>query len=262
MRIDLSDYEKGAKYPGDYAADLAALQARLERILVAHIVYKRRSIILFEGWDAAGKGGAIQRLTTGWDPRYYRVWPIAAPTVEEKARHFLWRFWTRLPGAGEIAVFDRSWYGRVLVERVEGYATPKEWKRGYDEINAFEAQQVKDGTAIVKIFLHITQEEQDARIIRRVQHPWKRWKTGADDFRNRDKRAGYLDAMATMFAKTDTKIAPWHVIDGNSKKAARIAVLTAVADQLEKHVPMDAPDADPATIALARAHFGAALQID
>jgi len=150
----------------------------------------------------------------------------------------------------------------VLVERVEGFATPKEWKRGYDEINAFEAQQVKDGTAIVKIFLHVTQEEQDARIIRRVQHPWKRWKTGADDFRNRDKRAGYLDAMAAMFAKTDTKVAPWHVVDGNSKKAARIAVLTAVADQLEKHVPMDAPEADPETIALAKAHFGAALEID
>jgi len=261
MTIDLSDYESGAKYKGDYDADLAALQARLAQVHVAHIVHRKRAILLFEGWDAAGKGGAIQRLTAGWDPRYYEVWPIAAPNDAERARHFLWRFWNRMPGAGEIAVFDRSWYGRVLVERVEGYATPAEWTRGYDEINAFEAQQIADGTAIVKLFLHITQAEQDARIIRRVEHPWKRWKTGADDFRNRDKRAGYLEAMADMFRHTDTEAAPWHVIDAGSKKAARIAVLTTVVEQLERHVPMDAPEADPATLALARAHFGAAVKV-
>ncbi|HEX8445198.1 MAG TPA: polyphosphate kinase [Sphingomonas sp.] len=262
MTIHLSDQEAGKKYDGDYADDLAALQARLAKIQVAHIVHQRRSIILFEGWDAAGKGGAIQRLTAEWDPRNYRVWPIAAPTPEEKRRHFLWRFWNRLPGDGEIAVFDRSWYGRVLVERIEGYAMPDIWARGYAEINAFEAQQAADGTAIVKIFLHITQDEQDERILRRIAHPWKRWKTGADDFRNRDKRAGYLDAMQDMFDKTDTDVAPWHVIDGNNKKAARIAVLQTIVDRLERHVPMKAPDADPATMALARAHYGAALKLD
>ena len=262
MTIDLSDYEAGAKYAGDYSADLAALQDRLARVQAAHIVHKRRSIILFEGWDASGKGGAIQRLTTGWDPRSFEVWPIAAPTAEEKGRHFLWRFWRRLPGAGEIAVFDRSWYGRVLVERVESYATEPQWRRGYDEINEFEAQQKDDGTAIVKLFMHVTQDEQDRRIMARIAHPWKRWKTGADDFRNRDKRAAYLEAMRDMFAATDTRWAPWHAVDGNNKKAARIAALTIIVERLEKHVPMTPPDADPGLMALARAHYGDALKID
>ena len=185
MTIDLSNFEAGAPYSGNYATDIAKLQKRLAHIQVAHIVNKRRAVVMFEGWDAAGKGGAIQRLTSEWDPRYYGVWPISAPTVEEKARHFLWRFWTRLPMNGEINVFDRSWYGRVLVERVEGFASEAEWKRGYDEINEFEAQQADSGTTIVKIFLHITQAEQDKRLKDRLEHPWKRWKTGADDYRNR-----------------------------------------------------------------------------
>ncbi|RZI60162.1 MAG: polyphosphate kinase [Zymomonas sp.] len=256
MTIDLADYEHGTKYDGDYADDLTALQKRLAKIQVAHIVHKKRSIVLFEGWDTGGKGGTIQRLTAEWDPRHFRVWPIAAPNDEEKKRHFLWRFWNRLPGNGEIAVFDRSWYGRVLVERVEGFATPKQWKRAYDEINEFEAQQKEDGTAVLKLFLHITQDEQDARLKARIQHSWKRWKTGTDDFRNRDKRADYLSAMHEMFAHTDTRWAPWKAIDANNKKAARIATLTWIADRLEKHVPMDPPAADPELIALAKAHFG------
>lgn len=256
MAIDLADYEKGAKHAGDYDADLAALQKRLARIQVAHIVHQRRSVILFEGWDAGGKGGAIQRLTAEWDPRHFRVWPIAAPTQEERKRHFLWRFWARLPGDGEIAVFDRSWYGRVLVERVEKLATPKQVARAYDEINEFEAQQKEDGTAVLKLFLHVTQEEQDARLKARLAHPWKRWKTGADDFRNRGKRAAYLDAIGEMFAHTDTRWAPWKVIDGNDKKAARIAALTWIADRLEKAVPMAPPEASAELMALAREHFG------
>jgi polyphosphate kinase 2 (PPK2 family) len=127
---------------------------------------------------------------------------------------------------------------------VESFATPKQWKRGYDEINEFESQQREDGTAIVKLFFHVTQEEQDERIMRRIAHPWKRWKTGAEDFRNRGKRAEYLDAIADMFRHTDTRWAPWLVIDGNNKKAARIAALTAIADRLERHVPMKPPEAD------------------
>src|SRR5688572_10538772 len=150
MTINLADYEKGAKLDADYDQALADLQDRLARIQVAHIVHGKRSIIAFEGWDAAGKGGIIQRMTAKWDARYFEVWPIAAPTEEEKARHFLWRFWNRLPGKSEIVIFDRTWYGRVLVERVEGYATEAEWKRAYDEINAFEAEQKDDGVAIIK----------------------------------------------------------------------------------------------------------------
>ena len=256
MALRLSDHESGAKYRGDYDADLAALQERLSRILVSHIVHDRRSIVVFEGWDAAGKGGAIQRLTSGWDPRHFRVWPIAAPTAEEKARHFLWRFWKRLPGAGEIAVFDRSWYGRVLVERVEGFATEEEWRRGYDEINAFERQLADDGTAIVKLFFHVTEETQDERLRARVEHPWKRWKLSPEDFRNRARYGAYVSAIEEMFAETSTETAPWRIVDGNNKKAARIAALTIVADALEKVVPLDPPPIDPEVERLAKEAFG------
>jgi AMP-polyphosphate phosphotransferase len=254
--IDLADFEKGAKYKDDYDEDLEALQERLGQILVSHIVHRKRSVVVCEGWDAAGKGGAIQRITAGWDPRAFEVWPISAPTEEERTRHFLWRFWKRLPAAGTIGIFDRSWYGRVLVERVESLTPEAVWRRGYDEINAFEAQQIADGTAIVKLFFHVTAKTQDKRLKARIDHPWKRWKVTADDFRNRGRRTDYLEAYAEMFERTDTEIAPWIVIDGNNKKTARIAALGAVADALEAAVPLDPPPADPKVEALARATFG------
>jgi polyphosphate kinase 2 (PPK2 family) len=254
--ISLSDYEAGARYRGNYSDDLAALQDRLSRLLVSHIVHKRRSLIVCEGWDAAGKGGAIKRLTAEWDPRAFKVWPISAPTAEEKARHFLWRFWSRLPGAGEIAIFDRSWYGRVLVERVEGVASEAEWRRAHDEINEFEAQQAFDGTTLVKLFFHVTQETQDARLKARLDHPWKRWKVTAEDFRNRAHRADYLAAAHDMFEHTSTRWAPWTVLDGNNKKAARIAALTAIAAALEVSCPPAPPEADTEVQALAKAAFG------
>ncbi|WP_066658692.1 MULTISPECIES: polyphosphate kinase 2 family protein [unclassified Sphingomonas] len=250
--IDLSDFEEGGKVD-DYADRLATLQERLGHIQTAHIIHKRRAIIVFEGWDAAGKGGIIKRLTAEWDPRYFEVWPISAPTPEELSHHFLWRFWRRLPAQHNIAVFDRSWYGRVLVERVEGYASEAEWRRGYAEINDFEAQQAETGATLIKIFVHVTQETQDKRLRERIESPWKRWKTGLDDYRNRARRADYLDAMHEMFARTNTEIAPWVVIDGNDKKAARIAALTAIAHALEARVPMDPPALDPAVEAAARA---------
>ena len=256
MTIKLSDYETGADYAGDFDKDLARLQHRLERIQVAHILHDKRSVVMFEGWDAAGKGGIIKRMTALLDPRYFRVWPIAAPSEEERGHHFLWRFWTRLPASHNIGIFDRSWYGRVLVERVEGYCSKADWKRGYDEINAFEKQLAQAGTNFVKLFVHITQETQDEQLAQRLDTPWKRWKTGADDYRNRGKRTDYLDAMQAMFKKTDTKHAPWQVIDNNNRKAGRIAALTYVADRLEALVPMDFPDADPAIVKLARDAFG------
>lgn len=153
-------------------------------------------------------------------------------------------------------MFDRSWYGRVLVERVEGYASESEWRRGYDEINDFEKQQIETGATMVKVFIHVTQKTQDKRLKDRLEHPWKRWKTGLDDYRNRAKRAEYLDAMHDMFAHTDTKNAPWIVIDGNDKKAARIAALSAIADALEKHVPMDPPRLDPEVEKVAKKALG------
>lgn len=254
--IDLRDYDKKQAYKGHYKRDLAALQERLEHILVAHIVHGRRAVVMLEGWDAAGKGGIIQRLTAEWDPRYFEVYPIAAPSAEEKAHDFLWRFRTRLPKPGNIIVFDRSWYGRVLVERVEGFASEAEWRAGYDAINAFEAELVEGGTTLVKLFVHVSQKEQDKRLEARLDDPWKRWKTGLEDYRNRAKRGEYLAAMHDMFAQTDTGGAPWTVINGNDKKAARILALTEVADQLEAAVDMTPPLLDPELERVARAALG------
>ena len=195
-------------------------------------------------------------MTADWDPRYYQVHPISAPTEEERDHHYLWRFWTKLPASRNIAIFDRSWYGRVLVERVEGFCSKAEWTRAYDEINAFERQQIDAGTHIIKLFVHITQDTQDEQLAQRLDTPWKRWKTGADDYRNRARRADYLDAMHDMFRATDRKEAPWHIIDNNNRKAGRIAALTYVADRLEALVPLDFPDADPAVVKLAHDAFG------
>lgn len=258
VTIDLSDFERGAKYRGDYDADLAAVQERLAHIQVAHIVHGRAAVIMLEGWDAAGKGGIIQRLTAEWDPRHFEVYPIAAPTEEERARHFLWRFWTKLPRAGDISVFDRSWYGRVLVERVEGLTAEADWCRGYQEINAFEAQLVNSGVTLIKLFVHVSAEVQDDRLRARLEHPWKRWKTGLDDYRNRAKRPAYLVAIRDMLDRTSTDLAPWTVIDGNNKKAARVAALTAVANALEARVDMTPPPMDPEVERVAREALGLA----
>ena len=253
--IDLADYEDGKKYKGHYKHDLKRLQQRLEHIQVAHIVRDRAAVVMFEGWDAAGKGGIIERLVARWDQRHYEVYPIAAPSEAEKAHDFLWRFRTRLPEPGNIAIFDRSWYGRVLVERVEGYASEAEWRRGYEEINAFEADLIERGTTLIKVFVHTSQAEQDERLKARLEEPWKRWKTGLDDFRNRAKRPAYLDAMHDMFARTDTAGAPWFVVDGNDKKAARMAALDHIADRLSANVDMTPPLLDPDVAAVARDAF-------
>ncbi len=254
--IKLSDYEAGKKFDGDYSDALKEVQERLARVHFEHIIHGNRTILVFEGWDAAGKGGCIRRMAAEWDPRYFEVYPIGAPTKEELDRHFLWRFWKRLPGSREIAVFDRSWYGRVLVERVEGFCSKADWKRGYDEINEFEAQQIDGGTNLIKLFFHTTQDEQDQRFTDRLNTPEKRWKITKDDFRNRSKRADYLDAMEDMFKQTDTRWAPWKVIDGNDKKAARIAAMTYVAETLEAVLPDDLPEADPELVKLAEEAFG------
>ena len=252
MAVNLWDYEAGAPYEGDYHAALDDLQERIARLFVANHVHGRKAIVVCEGWDAAGKGGAIQRLTAKCDPRAYKVWPIAAPGEEDKAHHYLQRFWRRMPAAGEVAIFDRSWYGRVLVERVEGFASEAEWRRAYDEINELEAQLGADGTLIVKLFFHITQEVQDARLLARLDHKWKRWKVSAEDIRNRARRADYITALRDMFAETDTRWAPWTAIDANDKKAARIAALTRVAEALAAALPPGPPPDRPETGRLAQ----------
>jgi polyphosphate kinase 2 (PPK2 family) len=195
---------------------------------------KLKVIVLFEGWDASGKGGAIKRLIEPMDPRGYKVYSISAPTEIEKSHHYLWRFWNRIPEAGELVIFDRSWYGRVLVERIERFATENEWKRAYDEINQFEKSLSDDGTIIIKFFVHISKEEQEKRFTERESNPLKRYKIGKDDYRNRSKWNDYLAAYEDMFEKTDTDYAKWHIIEGNDKNFARIKVMKKFIKRLNK----------------------------
>ena len=191
------------------------------------------SVLAFEGWDAAGKGGAIRRLTGSLEAGDYRVVPVAAPTADEHRYHHLWRFWRDLPRAGRVTVFDRTWYGRVLVERVEGFATPAEWQRGYDEINDFEEQLVERGTYVAKFWLHISPEEQLARFQAREGTPYKQYKITDEDYRNRERWDDYVQAVDQMVLRTSSDLARWHVIPANNKYFARVAVLEAVAKGLK-----------------------------
>ena len=197
----------------------------LRRDLVQHRI---PMVLVFEGWDAAGKGGTIRRLMEPIDPRHYHVHAVVKPTQEELDHNYLWRFWNRLPRRGEIAVFDRSWYGRVLVERIEGFATRPEWSRAYDEINAFEKTLTDDGHVIVKFFLHISKAEQKKRFEARARNPLKSWKLNDEDFRNRKKWDDYEVAIEDMVRRTDYPSAQWHVIPAEDKRFARVAVADAV----------------------------------
>ena len=189
--------------------------------------------VLFEGWDASGKGGAIKRLVAHLDPRHVRVVQYAAPTYDEKRHHWLWRFWPALPGWGGMTVMDRSWYGRVLVERVERFATDEQWQRAYDEINAFEKMLADEGMILVKFWMHISDGEQLKRFQRRQKDPLKGWKLTEEDWRNRKQRAAYAEAVEDMLARTDTPWARWHVVEGDSKKHARVKVIETVVAEIE-----------------------------
>ena len=190
--------------------------------------------VIFEGWDASGKGGAIKRLVFPMDPRHVRVSQFAAPTTDEKRHHFLWRFWPALPGSGGMAIFDRSWYGRVLVERVEKFATKKEWKRSYQEIRNFEEGLTAEGTVLVKFWMHLSDEEQLKRFKSRAKDPLKQWKLTEEDWRNRSRRGRYEEAAEEMFAETSTKKAPWTIIPAENKRYARVAVIETVIEAMEK----------------------------
>ena len=190
--------------------------------------------VLFEGWDASGKGGAIKRLVASLDPRHVRVATFAAPTPREKRHHFLWRFVPALPGWGGMSVLDRSWYGRVLVERVEEYATVDQWSRAYDEIVEFERMQACEGMNIVKFWLHISSEEQLKRFKRRESDPLKRWKISEDDWRNRGRREGYEEAVEAMLEKTDHDLGRWQLIEAESKRYARVKVVETTIAEIER----------------------------
>jgi len=236
----LAQVDLSAKLPKkDALARLAAAQQRLLRLrlLLGGQLGEHKIgpplCVLFEGWDASGKGGAIKRLVEPLDPRHVRVSQFAAPTYDEKRHHFLQRFWAVLPGWGGMTVLDRSWYGRVLVERVEGFATAKQWNRAYDEIAEFERTLTAEGMILVKFWMHVSPEEQLSRFQDRAQDPLRSWKLTDEDWRNRDRRGDYEDAIEDMITKTDKKRAPWKIVAGDSKSYARVAVVEHVCHTLE-----------------------------
>lgn len=220
----------------DYRARLTDLQARLARLDHQAFDRRRGTVMVFEGWDAAGKGGVIRRMLRAMDARRYRVVRIAAPTEEERAHHYLWRFWRHMPRAGQAAIFDRSWYGRVLVERIEGYAAEGEWRRAFTEINEFEEQMVEHGYTVLKFWLHIDRDEQLARFKAREETAWKQYKITEEDYRNREKWGAYEEAVDQMVRRTSTDIAPWHLVPANEKRVARLRVLEAVCTTLEANL--------------------------
>jgi AMP-polyphosphate phosphotransferase len=200
---------------------------------------------LFEGWDASGKGGAIKRLVEPLDPRHVRVAQFAAPSSDEKRHHFLWRFWPVLPGWGGMAVLDRTWYGRVLVERVEGFASEEAWRRAYGEIVDLETSLAAEGMILVKFWLHVSPEEQLRRFESRRDDPYRAWKLTDEDWRNREKRAEYGAAVEEMLERTDTGAAPWHVIAADDKRWARVAVVRTVCEAVESAVAARGIDPNP-----------------
>jgi len=216
----------------EFEKELAGYQVELVGLQRKIVDQGRRVIIGFEGWDAAGKGGAIKRLILYMDPRGYEVHPIGPPTDMELKHHYLRRFWQRLPARGKLTIFDRTWYGRVLVERVEGFASKAEWKRAYDEINDFERVLVDDGYLLLKFFLHISSKEQLRRFKARQADPLKQWKITEDDWRNRKKRPQYLKAVEDMLARTHTETAPWTLVEADSKRYARLKVVRTVIGAL------------------------------
>jgi AMP-polyphosphate phosphotransferase len=230
----------------EYEERIEAVQTRFRRIQQAYLHTNDSAVIVFEGSDAAGKGGTIRRLSAVLDPRGFKVWPIAAPEPRDLRRHYLARFWERLPMTGEIAVFDRSWYGRVLVERIEGFAKEEQWQRAYQEINGFEKTLVDAGTRIVKVYLAITAEAQFSRFEKRMNDPLKRWKLSYEDFRNRDRWDDYRVAAEEMFERTSLKEAPWHVVPANDKRYARVTALEAIAERLADGVDLSPRPIDDA----------------
>jgi polyphosphate kinase 2 (PPK2 family) len=233
--IDLSPSLEGEEYENKLVKYQVALNA-----LGFQVYLKQRPVIIvFEGWDAAGKGGAIRRVTEKLDPRGYVVYSIAAPKGDDATHHYLWRFWNRLPEAGQIAIFDRSWYGRVMVERIEGFCIEEEWKRAYREINQFERQLVDFGMILFKFWLHISKDEQLRRFESRENDERRSWKLTGEDWRNREKWDQYQEAVNDMLLKTSTVTAPWSVIEGNSKGYARVKILKTLVEKLSQELKYD-----------------------
>lgn len=228
-----------------YESALEALQHQLLGLQRAYVRQGRSAVVVLEGWDAAGKGGLIRRMSWVLDPRTLKVWQTGAPSGREAHQHWMQRFWQRVPLHGEIAVFDRSWYGRVLVERVEGFASDEAWARAFGEINHFERSLAEEGIRIVKLFLDISRETQLDRFIQRYRNPDKRWKLTEEDIRNRARWTDYEQAYADMMSRCSTQWAPWTRIDANDKHEARIAALEAIVGRLGEDVDVVPPELPP-----------------
>ena len=226
----------------EYKERLIDYQLQLRELMYQIYVQKSSVIVVVEGWDAAGKGGAIRRLTEKLDPRGYQVYSIGAPAGEDKTHHYLWRFWRRLmpPEEKQLLVFDRSWYGRVLVERVEGFATEPEWKRAYREINEFERQLMNHGIVVVKLWFHISSDEQLRRFEARKETSHKTWKLTDEDWRNRGRWNEYEMALETMVRKTSTRGAPWTIVEGNDKCWARVKTQQTIVEAVESFLNQEA----------------------
>ncbi|MGG3451259.1 polyphosphate kinase 2 family protein [Domibacillus aminovorans] len=220
----------------EYQAELEKYQRRLLSLQQLLFREKISLIVIMEGMDAAGKGGAIRRMTAELDPRGIAVHPISAPAPHERRYHYMQRFWRKIPQYGQLTIFDRSWYGRVLVERIEGFAEKEEWKRAYDEINGFEKLITDDRYIMMKFWLQISKDEQLKRFEERQNNPLKRWKITDEDWRNRNKWDSYIEAAEEMLRRTHHDYAPWHVIEGNDKKYARVAILRKTVEHIEKYL--------------------------
>ena len=241
MSIDLTKFERGVPFTGDPAAALLALQDRLARVQTAQIVHRKRAIILFEGWVGSGKKAALRRLVGAFDPSHVRVVNVGGADAADDDRHWLAPFWSSLPAAGDTTVFYRSWYRRIVEERVAGAMDNKRWARAGDEINEFEAQQRDHGTMVAKLFFHVSAEKQMENLRQRQEDPWRRHLLSEEAVAGLGQRDRNMEVLHEIFTQTDTRWAPWQVIDGNDETSGSIAALTAIAELMEKAMPAEPP---------------------
>jgi AMP-polyphosphate phosphotransferase len=240
--IDLTQFERGDPFTGDYYVELAALQGRLAALQTAQIVHRKRALVIFEGWVGSGKKAALKRLVGAWDPCHVATRCAASRDGEGDDRHWLAPFWSSLPPAGDTTIFFRSWYRRIVFERVMGRIDDKRWARACDEINEFESQQRDHGTLVVKLFFHVTPQEQARRINERAADPWQRHLLSPENLASTEYRGRTQEAVTDMFAQTDTRWAPWRIIDANDERAGRLAALRTLADAFAKAIPADPPE--------------------
>lgn len=249
MAIDLTQFEQGIPFAGDYQAALTALQQRLAQLQIAQLVHRKRALIIFEGWTGAGKREALKRLVASWDPCHVSTRCVGGSDRGADDRHWLAPFWSALPPAGDTTMFYGSWYRRLVEDRAAALIDGKRWSRACDEINEFEAQQRDHGTLIVKLYFHISADQQQQRLRERQADPWGRHLPGAEAPPTRDDRDGTTAALHELFAQTDTRWAPWRVIDANDKQSARISALTVLADAFDKAIPSEPPATSETVVA-------------